>query len=79
MNIAATKEPKNEQINVDKIKELCKAKNLSMAELGRKIGLPMRESISRRLKNAYTMTADEIFLIADELGVSADDLRLSLK
>lgn len=78
MNTVATKQPKNELVDVAKIKKLCEGKNISVAELGRRIGLSMRESISRRLQNAYTMTADEIFLIADELGVSADDLRLSL-
>lgn len=77
MNVVATKEPKNELVNVEKIKQLCEEHNISIAELGRRIGLPMRESISRRLQNSYTMTADEIFLIADQFGISADDLRLN--
>ena len=77
MNIVKEKEIKNEQIDLVKIKQLCKDKQISFADLGRRIGLQMRESISRRLKNQYTITADEIFLIADELGVSVEDLRLS--
>lgn len=76
MTMSATKDLKNELVDVEKIKALCDQNKISIAELGRRIGLPMRESISRRLKNSYTMTADEIFLIADELGVSADELRL---
>lgn len=78
MNTVATKEQKNELVNVEKIKQLCEENNISIAELGRRIGLPMRESISRRLQNTYRMTADEIFLIADQFGVSADELRLNL-
>lgn len=68
---------RNELVDVDKIKELCKSKDIKFAALGRKIGLSFRDSISRRLKNQCVITSDEIFKIADELGVSADDLRLS--
>lgn len=75
MNTVITK-TKNEYVDLKKIKELCNEKGLSIAELGRRIGLPMRDQIHRRLKNQYTLTADEVFLIADELGVSAEELRL---
>jgi transcriptional regulator with XRE-family HTH domain len=68
---------RNELVNLDKIKDLCQKQNLSFAELGRRIGLKWRDSISLRLQNRSTMTADEVFLIADELGVSSDELRIS--
>lgn len=68
---------RNDLIDLEKIKKLCDSKGLSIAELGRRVGLPMREQIHRRLNNQYTITGDEIFLIADELGVTANDLRLS--
>ena len=68
---------KNELVDLEKIKSLCEKRNLSFAELGRRIGLNWRDSISLRLQNRSTITADEVFLIADELGVSANDLRLS--
>lgn len=70
-------QPKNAQVDLMKIKDLCEQRNLSLAELGRRIGLNWRDSISLRLQNRSTITADEVFLMADELGVSADDLRLS--
>ena len=77
MLIYPDKETKNAQINVAKIEELCAAQSLSIAELGRRIGLPHRESIHRRLDRTCTMTADELFLIADTFGLAADDLRVS--
>ncbi|MBS4027209.1 MAG: helix-turn-helix transcriptional regulator [Ignavibacteriales bacterium] len=77
MDTVATKEPKNKLIDVAKIKRLCEERNLSFAELGRRIGLLNRDLISRRLQNSYAILGDEVFLIADQLGVSADDLRLS--
>lgn len=77
MNTQGNKSKKNELIDLEKIKRWCDDNHLSYAELGRRIGLPMRESISRRLTNQYTITGDEIFLIAEQMGVSADELRLS--
>lgn len=69
--------PKNELVDLDKIKSLCSEKEISFAELGRKIGLNWRDSISLRLQNKSTISADEIFLIADELGVNVDELRIN--
>lgn len=69
--------PKNEKVDLVKIKNLCEQNNLSFAELGRRIGLNWRDSISLRLQNRSTITADEIFSIADHLGVPVDELRLS--
>lgn len=68
---------KNELVDLDKIKILCEQKKMSFAELGRRIGLNWRDSISLRLQNRSTITADEIFLIAKELKVSADELRIN--
>lgn len=77
MKTVKTAKQKNELVDLDKIKNLCEERSLSFAELGRRIGLNWRDSISLRLQNRSTITADEVFLIADELGVPADDLRLS--
>lgn len=77
MATVKTNEQKNELVDLEKIKKLCEQKNLSFAELGRRIGFNWRDSISLRLKNRSTITADEIFQIADALGVSTDELRLS--
>lgn len=68
---------KNELVDLEKIKNLCEIKKISFAELGRRIGLNWRDSISLRLQNRSTISADEIFLIASELGVSVDELRLN--
>lgn len=77
MQAVETVKPKNELVDLDKIKKLCEQKNLSFAELGRRLGFEWRDQLSMRLKNRYTISADEIFLIADELGVPTDELRLS--
>ncbi len=74
MDAIAVKEPKNKLIDVEKIKRLCEEQNISVAELGRKIGLDSRELISRRLQNSYSITGDELILIAENLGVSVKDL-----
>jgi transcriptional regulator with XRE-family HTH domain len=66
---------RNKLIDVEKIKSLCEQKGIPFAEFGRRIGLPNRESISRRLLNQNTITADEVFLMADELGVPVEELR----
>lgn len=79
MAIPNTGIKRNQLIDLAKIKTLCSHKKISYAELGRRIGLPMREQISRRLQNSYKISADEIFLIADELGVSPNELRLNSK
>lgn len=66
---------KNQLINVEKIKLLLDRRGVPHAEFGRRIGLENRESISRRLKNQYTITGDELLKMADELGVSVEELR----
>jgi transcriptional regulator with XRE-family HTH domain len=76
MNTTETRKRKNRLIDVSRIRELCDDKNYSIAELGRRIGLDERQKINARLQNNNTITADELFLIADELDVSVDDLRL---
>lgn len=75
MNIKV-KTQKNELIDLAKIRDLCEKKSLSISELGRQIGLPERQKINARLKNTNAITGDELYLIADVLGVSTDDLRL---
>ncbi len=71
-----TSDKKNKLVNTNKIKELLEARGISYAKFGRKVGLPNRESISRRLQNSYTITADELILMAAELGVPVEDLHL---
>jgi transcriptional regulator with XRE-family HTH domain len=74
MNAVIIKEPKNKFIDIEKIKALCSEQGMSFAELGRKIGLENRDLISRRLQNLYAFTADELVLVAKELGVSVNKL-----
>lgn len=76
MNTIEVKESKNKLIDVDKIKRLCKEQNISFAELGRKIGLSDRELISRRLQNSYSISGDELILIAENLNVSVKELSI---
>jgi hypothetical protein len=67
----------NELIDVVKIKHLVKEQFPSYAVFGRTVlGLNDRDGICTRLMNTRKITGDEIFLIADALGVTADDLRL---
>jgi transcriptional regulator with XRE-family HTH domain len=75
INTFKTKRQKNELIDIEKIRLLCEQKQISLAELGRRIGLDKRQKISARLNNENAILGDELFLIADELNVSADDLR----
>ena len=75
--MSSTAETKNSLVNVERIKSLLNDRGVSYAEFGRRIGLENRESISRRLQNTYTITADELILMADELGVPVDTLCLS--
>ena len=75
MSERGTKKKKNEQIDISKIRELCEQKRISLAELGRRIGLNDRQKMNARLQNDSVISADELFLIADELGVSATELR----
>ncbi len=72
----SSNQEKNKLIDVQKIKRLCESRGLAFANFGRRIGLPNRESISMRLKNQYTITGDELILMADELGVSVEELRV---
>lgn len=67
---------KNELIDTKKIRKILIDRELSAAELGRRIGLPGREAISRRLQNKYVITGDELFKISTALGVEPSDLRL---
>jgi transcriptional regulator with XRE-family HTH domain len=71
-----TKKLKNELIDLDKIRQLCDSRHLSIAELGRRIGLNERQKMNARLQNDNVITGDELLLIAQELGVSANDLRV---
>lgn len=64
-------------IDLDTIKALIAGRGMAVAEFGRRIGLRNRESISRRLQNKHAITGDELLRMADELGVSADDLRIA--
>lgn len=67
---------KNELIDLAKIRKLCETKSFSISELGRQIGLPERQQINARLQNKNVIKGDELYLIADALGVSVEDLRL---
>lgn len=49
------------------IKNLCKQQNISVAELGRRIG-QSRQNLYKKLQRD-TLTIDEIKQIADDLGV----------
>ena len=49
------------------IKELCKQKGLSVAELARRIG-QTPQNFNKKLKRE-TVSTEELMLIADELGV----------
>lgn len=75
MSERGTKKKKNEQIDISKIRGLCEQKRISLAELGRRIGLNDRQKMNARLQNDSVISADELFLIADELGVSVNELR----
>lgn len=66
---------KNLLIDTDKIKTLCEQNGMPFAELGRRIGLNERDLITRRLHNQYAFSADEFCLIADQFGLSLDELR----
>lgn len=66
---------KNSLIDTEKIKSLCEQNKIPFAELGRRIGLAERDLITRRLHNQYSFSADEFCLIADEFGLSLDELR----
>jgi len=76
MHPRGTGKPKNEKINVLKIRELCGDKGMSLAELARGIGLEDRQKINARLQKQNSFTGDELFLIADLFEVSVDSLRL---
>jgi transcriptional regulator with XRE-family HTH domain len=66
---------KNELIDVTKIRDLCESRGLSIAELGRRVGLADRQKMNARLQNVSAITGDELLLIAAELNVSAESLR----
>lgn len=69
--------PKNEIIDVSKIKALVEARFKSLSRFGTDVlGLKDRENISTRLNNQRKITADEICLIADALEVKVEDLRV---
>jgi hypothetical protein len=74
--MAETKK-KNELIDVPKIKSLIEGRYKSFSVFGSEVlGLKDRENISMRLNNKRKITADELCLIADALGVKIDDLRV---
>lgn len=67
---------KNELVDVAKIREIAEAKYKSLEMFGKKVlGLKHRQLVSERLANKSRFTADEIFTIAEDFGLSADDLR----
>lgn len=66
---------RNKLVDVEKIRAICLDRGIPFAELGRRIGLESRESISRRLQNKHSVTGDELFMISDELGVPVSELR----
>lgn len=68
---------KNEFVDVEKIRDLAEAKYKTLESFGsRVLGLNHRQMVSERLTNKTRFSADEIFLIADDFGLKADDLRL---
>ncbi len=71
------KTQKNELIDLAKIRQLCEIKSLSISELGRQIGLPERQKINARLQNKNAFSGDELYLIADALGVNVNELRVN--
>lgn len=66
---------RNQHIDVRKILDLCKANNISQADLGRRIGLKGRDLITKRLANRYIITGDELLKIAGVLNVRVEELR----
>lgn len=64
----------NKLVDVGRIKALCAKRGIPFAEFGRRIGLPHRESISKRLQNKYKISGDELALMAVELEVPISDL-----
>lgn len=64
-------------MNVTRIKEMCESRGIPLAEFGRRVGIDTREGISRRLKNQYTITGDELIRMARELGVTVEDLSVT--
>ena len=68
---------KNELIDVEKIRGLAEAKYKSLENFGRAVlGLEHRQLVYERLSKKSKITADEIFLIADDFGIKVDDLRI---
>lgn len=72
-----TSDKKNKLVDTEKIKNILDARGVSYAQFGRKLGISHRESISRRLQNDYTITADELILMAAELGVPVEELSVT--
>jgi len=54
------------------IKNLCKEKGISVAELARRIGQTL-QNFSKKLKRE-TVSTEELMMIADELGVKFEQI-----
>ena len=68
---------KNELVDVDKIRQLAESKYKSLEQFGRRVlSLEHRQLVSERLSSKSKFTADELFMIADDFGLKADDLRV---
>ena len=74
MDTQTKQRERNELIDTVKIRHLAESNGLSMAELARRIGIN-RQKLHARMHQGTPITANELLQIADNLGVSADDLR----
>lgn len=68
---------KNKLVDLAKIRELAEQKYKNLETFGRTVlGINERQMVHERLINKTKISADEIYLIADDFGLKADDLRL---